>query len=409
MDCRTSISSICSSLDILAVGSSSGGGDGEWRGSSFHLARALASLPLRYETKKSPRHCNLPPNSSHAMAKTRPPKSSSPSSSKKSKRQKSLLNKTGAFSSAGLTPAEDIPTLLAAASEHLYARSEPSEALALATRALKLNPDFLQTLELLAETQVELGNTETAYTLYSRAATLDPTGAHETAGGSGPEKFLWLAQLCPTGGAEAVGWYEKGASTLREFIKARDAAVHSDLTERALEKKLVSALCGMAEIYMSDLCMEADAEARCEGYVTEAILAVPESPEALQTLASVRISQQRMEDAVAALQRAFAGWKDAVDGDDVPSYAVRISLARLLIECAQYETAIEVLERLQAEDDQLPDLWYLGGWTLFLLGERERGRVEGWVEFWEAAREWLATCEQVWVLSLISHIVGMYC
>ncbi|KAF8249348.1 TPR-like protein [Wilcoxina mikolae CBS 423.85] len=336
------------------------------------------------------------------MAKTRPSKTSSPSttsSSKKSKRQKSLLNKTGSFSSAGLPPSasEDIPTLLSQASEHLHARSEPSQALTLATRALNLNPTSLQTLELLAEIHVELADTETAYTLYKRAATLDPSGLHETSGGSGPEKFLWLAQLCPSGGAEAVGWYEKGAATLREFIKSRDAGLHhNDLSERGLEKKLVSALCGMAEIYMTDLCMSPDAESRCEGYVTEAILVSPESPEALQTLASVRISQQRMGDAVSALERAFGGWKDVEKEDEMPSYAVRISLARLLIECAQYETAIEVLERLQAEDDQLPDLWYLGGWTLFLLGERERGRVEGWVEFWEAAREWLRTCEQLY-------------
>ncbi|KAF8542075.1 hypothetical protein BDD12DRAFT_729921 [Trichophaea hybrida] len=340
------------------------------------------------------------------MAKTRPSKTSSPStttsssSSKKSKRQKSLLNKTGSFSSPGLPPSSDIPTLLSQASELLHSLNEPSKALPLATRALNLNPTSLQSLELLAEIHIELSDTEPAYTLYNRAASLDPSGLHESLGGSGPEKFLWLAQLCPTGGAEAVGWYEKGAATLREFIISRDTGVYKDLAERGLERKLVSALCGMAEIYMTDLCMSSDAESRCEGYVTEAVLVCPESCEALQTLASVRISQQRIGDAVSALKRAFGGWKnvkeEVVAVDEMPSYAVRISLARLLIECAQYETAIEVLERLQAEDDQLPDLWYLGGWTLFLLGERERGRVEGWVEFWEAAREWLTTCEQLY-------------
>ncbi|KAA8904490.1 hypothetical protein FN846DRAFT_779669 [Sphaerosporella brunnea] len=329
------------------------------------------------------------------MAKTRPQKSGS-SKRKDKKRQKSLLNTTGGLSSNPLAPAaiEDITTLLAAAGALLHVQHEPLEALTVATRALQQDPNSLPTLELLAEIQVELGDVETAHTLYSRAATLDPSGNHESAGGSGPEKFLWLAQLAPSGGEEAVRWYEIGAEVLRRFVSLRDSGAHQDLAERALEKKLVSALCGLAEIYMSDLCMEPDAEARCEAYVTEALLAAPESCEALQTLASVRISQERVDDAVAALQRAVKELEQ--EGAELPSYAVRIGLARLLIETAQYESAIDVLERLQVEDDQLPDLWYLGGWTLFLLGERERGNREGWAEFWEAAREWLGTCQQLY-------------
>jgi tetratricopeptide (TPR) repeat protein len=338
------------------------------------------------------------------MAKTRPSKSKA--SRKEKKRQKSVLNSTGPFSSnrssaPSSAAAEDIPALLTSARTLLYGQSEPISALTVATRALQLNPNSLPALELLAEIQVELGDTDTAYTLYSRAATLDPTGAHESAGGSGPEKFLWLAQLSPNGGEEAIGYYEKGVEVLQEFIGARYAGKHADLSDRRLEKKLVSALCGMAEIYMSDLCMAADAEQRCEKYVTEALLAAPESSEALQTLASVRISQQRTEDAAAALERAFAVWRDLdIESPEVPSYADRVQLARLLIETEQYETAIDVLERLQAEDDQLPDLWYLGGWTLFLLGERERekggsGGSERWMEFWETGREWLKQCKQV--------------
>jgi tetratricopeptide (TPR) repeat protein len=363
-------------------------------------ARKCANLPRQTTSSTTALYCIAALRSftykhgSAAMAKTRPSKPSSASKRKDKKRQKSLLNTTGGLSSNPLAqPVEDVPALVAAAGTLLHAQHEPTEALALATRALQQDPNSLPTLELLAEIQVELGDVDTAYTLYSRAAALDPNGAHESAGGSGPEKFLWLAQLSPAGGEEAVRWYETGVEVLRRFAVARDTGTHPDLAERQLEKKLVSALCGLAEIYMSDLCMASDAEARCESYVTEALLAAPESSEALQTLASVRISQQREEDAVAALQRAVAGLGN--EDAELPSYAVRIGLARLLIETAQYESAIDVLERLQAEDDQLPDLWYLGGWTLFLLGERENGKRDGWKELWEAAREWLGTCQQV--------------
>ena len=75
-----------------------------------------------------------------------------------------------------------------------------------------------------------------------------------------------------------------------------------------------------------------------------------------------------------------------------------------------YETAFEVLEGLQAEDDQVVDLWYLGGWCLYLQGEiqREQEKSKGkesvneddeekddWITLWRVAREWLSNCAQV--------------
>lgn len=55
-----------------------------------------------------------------------------------------------------------------------------------------------------------------------------------------------------------------------------------------------------------------------------------------------------------------------------------------------------MLERLQGEDDQLPDLWYLGGWCLYLFGQQEEkgSRLRG--ELWGCAREWLRRCERVY-------------
>ncbi|KAL7276128.1 hypothetical protein RUND412_000891 [Rhizina undulata] len=331
------------------------------------------------------------------MAKT---KSQNP---KKSKRTKDPLSTTGGLnynplsttpssSSSSNTPKTPSQTeLLSAASTLLHTHTSPTEALAVLSPLLEASPVPLPALELFAEIQIELGDEERAYEAYKQAAELDPSGLPEESGGSGPEKFLWLAQL-GGGGWEAVAWYEKGVEIIRSWIGRGGSA------ERGLEKKLVSALCGLVEIFMSDLCMEADAEARCEKYITEALLVVPNSPEGLQTLASIRVSQQRVDDAIAALGRSFELWKDLdPSSNDIPSYANRIILSKLLIETSQYETALEVLERLQLEDDQLPDLWYLGGWSLYLLGEQDReAGGEGWKELWDAAREWLANCEKLY-------------
>lgn len=56
--------------------------------------------------------------------------------------------------------------------------------------------------------------------------------------------------------------------------------------------------------------LEPDAEEHCERFVTEALLVVPDSAEALQTLASIRISQNRIDDARAALERSIALWRN---------------------------------------------------------------------------------------------------
>jgi predicted Zn-dependent protease len=147
------------------------------------------------------------------------------------------------------------------------------------------------------------------------------------------------------------------------------------------------------------LSWEEDAEARCEALITEALLITPEAPEVLQTLASIRISQLRTEDAQAALTRSMALWKDLAPEDPkVPDFALRISLARLLMEVTMEFEALEVLERLILEDDQSVEAYYLGGWCLFLLAENQQAPKDATPEelaesprhaSLAASREWL--------------------
>ncbi|RPA99325.1 TPR-like protein [Choiromyces venosus 120613-1] len=339
------------------------------------------------------------------MAKTRAPKPKSKSKSKSSKREKSILNSTRAFSTnphatstttaVSITKPDNGQHLLAEATTLLHENSSPSAALPLLKKYLETNPNSPQALDLLGEAQIELGDTDAAFAAFSRSAEVDPQGLSAPEG-TGPEKFLWLAQL--SSAETAVGYYERGVGIIKRWLSTPPApslAPAEPERDRGLPKKLVTTLCALAEIYMTDLCMSPDAEARCERYVTEALLTLPDSAVALQTLASMRISQQRPEDAIAALKRAFQGWRELpLAHEDVPAYADRVNLSKLLIETGEYEVALEVLERLKEEDDQLPDLWYLGGWCLFLMGEGERGKKEEgeWEESWEAAREWLANC-----------------
>jgi tetratricopeptide (TPR) repeat protein len=237
----------------------------------------------------------------------------------------------------------------------------------------------------LGEISVELGAVEEARIYFEEAVKLDPFGTVGGALADGAEKFLWLAQLAEEGGKASVTWFEKGAQALMNEIAALESGQAIDLDEEALlllrvekKRKLANALCGLVEVYMTDLSWEDDAEARCENLITQAMAAEDEtSPETLQTLASVRLSQEKKEDAQAALQRSMNVWKD-LDPEDsaIPDFATRISLARLLMEAELESSAMDVLERLVSEDDESVEAWYLGGWCQHLIAKKtEQGDV----------------------------------
>jgi len=267
----------------------------------------------------------------------------------------------------------------------------------------------LPALNLLGEIHIELGEIDAARECFLRAAEIDEDGDVDEDSGGGAEKFLWLAQLSEEGGKESVGWFERGAAALRRqiqgIIESSRTGVDGNggqILEMLLEgkrRKLAMVLCGIVEVYMTDLSWEEDAEQKCEKLVTEATMVAPEVAEPWQTLASVRISQMRMEDARASLRRSLDLWKDLLPEDEmVPDFPTRVSLARLLLEAEMEEEAIEVLERLVSEDDSSVEVWYLGGWGLYIMGEKQKsdtGRKEGDADgetykiSWISSRQWL--------------------
>jgi hypothetical protein len=91
-------------------------------------------------------------------------------------------------------------------------------------------------------------------------------------------------------------------------------------------------------------------------------------------------------------------WKDLPpENPQVPDFSTRVSLARLLMEADMDVEAIEVLERLVGEDDNSVEVWYLGGWGLYIMGEKqkngetgaEKGEDDSWRVSWISSRQWL--------------------
>ncbi|GAB7338973.1 hypothetical protein MBLNU457_5642t1 [Dothideomycetes sp. NU457] len=271
----------------------------------------------------------------------------------------------------------------------------------------------LPALNLLGEISVELGDIENARRYFLLAVKADPDGSVPDDAGGGAEKFLWLAQLSDDGGADSVTWFEKGVRTLKTQIEALENDTKMGAEEKEIlinEKsgKVATALCSVVEVYMTDLSWEEDAETRCENLMTEALLYAPESPEVLQTLASVRLSQLKLEDAQSALTRSVAIWKDLDEEDDlIPDYPTRVSLSRLLMEAEMEEQAMIVLERLALEDDESVEACYLGGWCLHLLADKRKNAGangsstkddEDRIDTLKASRKWLLNALKLYEL-----------
>jgi tetratricopeptide (TPR) repeat protein len=188
-----------------------------------------------------------------AMAKTKPSK-------KSKKRDKSILNGTTVPRAKPAPQREDPAQLLTKATE-LLQTSQPGEALPLAQKALSLLQSSptkvaqLPALNLVAEISLELGDADSARNLFLQAAEIDPDGSIPETNGGGSEKFLWLAQLSEEGGMDSVGWFEKGVRALKSEIAQLEGKKGAEEALLVEEKKgkLARALCGVVEIYMTDL------------------------------------------------------------------------------------------------------------------------------------------------------------
>ncbi|PQK08869.1 hypothetical protein BB8028_0001g09410 [Beauveria bassiana] len=294
--------------------------------------------------------------------------------------------------------------------ETLFEVGNIEEAISLADKALATTGeggDFeLRAVNLLALLHIEDGEVEEARSYFQRAANIDKNGEMDEKVGGGPEKFLFLAELSEEGGQDTVEWFDRGATALRKQIQNLDSISNKTPEQQAAydekQKKLGGVLCAVAEVYMTDLSWEEDAEQRCEALITEAMMIAPGSSETWQTVANVRISQERNDEARTALKRSLELWQDLAPEDPaVPDFSTRIALARLLLETEMMEDALVVLERLVTDDDESIEAWYLGGWALYLAGEKLRdangstngdGPSEDLKTAWKSSRRWLAQC-----------------
>ncbi|TEB34724.1 TPR-like protein [Coprinellus micaceus] len=219
-----------------------------------------------------------------------------------------------------------------------------------------------------------------------------------------PSAHLYLAQLSEDDPRGALQHYQSAVNILSAQSKGKDRAMDGLTSDDELELKsnIVRALVGQVEIWMDpqyDLCFEPEAEKTCEDLLNLALQTDPSNSEALQALASVRMSQQRPDDAKQCLDQSWVAWKDLeTDDPKLPPIPTRLSLVKLFLELALYTPALLVLHGIMSTDDQDVEAWYLEGWCFYLMAEKakETGRTFdelAWEELAKDSRDCLETCQ----------------
>jgi hypothetical protein len=141
----------------------------------------------------------------------------------------------------------------------------------------------------------------------------------------------------------------------------------------------------MAELYLTDLCFDEDAEMKCERFISLALEQDPLNLDGHQAMASLRLSQNRVVDAAPIMleifrqtmqQRAIYNQRTIVqdllqpenegEGNDIPTMEFSIQTAKLLVECGRVRpelnaSAVELLSDLLEDEDEVIEIWYIIG------------------------------------------------
>ncbi|KAI1797119.1 TPR-like protein [Ganoderma leucocontextum] len=306
--------------------------------------------------------------------------------------------------SDGPTPAPSISALLEKA-QTLIVQCDYELAGRFARRMLEHEPENVEAKEILGVTQLETGEILAAKETFQSLVPPHPDAPATPP----PSAYLYLAQLSDGDPHLALRYYQSAVDLLSNQLKGKERAVDSsnaDDDEAERRRNIVRALIGMVEIWMDpsyDLCDDPAAEKTCEDLLNLALQTDPGNTEGLQTLASVRMSQQRPDDAKVYLEQAWSQWKDLdLDDPQLPPIPARLSIVKLFLELSLYTPALLVLQGIMASDDQEVEAWYLEGWCFFLMAEQAQengGKVDEltWEELAQDGRDCLETCQMLHV------------
>ncbi|KAJ3523163.1 hypothetical protein NM688_g8771 [Phlebia brevispora] len=298
--------------------------------------------------------------------------------------------------------APSIPALLEKA-QTLIAQCNYELAERFVGRILEREPRNAEAKEILGIVQLETGELDSAKQTFESLVPPNPDAPNPPPASA----YLYLAQLSDEDPQQALQYYQSAVDLLTGQLKGKERAVDPagiNDDDAELKQNIVRALIAMVEIWMDpeyDLCFDPAVEKNCEDLLNLAQQIDPGNTEALQSLASVRMSQQRPEEAKQILEQAWVKWKDLeLDDARLPSIPTRLGLVKLFLELELYEPALLVISGVMASDDQEVEAWYLEGWCFFMMTEQARehdGTFNdvAWEQLAKDSRDCLDTCQML--------------
>lgn len=274
----------------------------------------------------------------------------------------------------------------------LLQSSQEAKALELLTPEIKKDPESVALLQVFGEALLEANEVEAAYNVLQKAVELDKKA------NLGIEKFLYLGQII--GGHDGCQLIDVAINRLNDQLQKIDSGDngHNDpllqelatsySTLETLRKYLITkinqGIFAEIEIWMTDLCVEPEAEAKCDQLISHSLGLDPENPEALSLLALIRISQQRQAEAEEALQKSWALFSQKKEyleklqshnGDDSTFEYIELaqpllSLARFAVELGKYELALLIAIAVSDINSNCLDCYYIGALAYVLKAKK---------------------------------------
>lgn len=257
----------------------------------------------------------------------------------------------------------------------LLQTSQPEKALELLLSQIDTNKESVPYLSLLGQTYLENNQVQEAYEIFTTACTIDPEAKE------GEEKFLCLGQII--GGRDGLNSINIAINALKNKLESSLSDYPKDLYKSEEEyktdiiNKITLSISSEIEIWMTDLCMEPEAESKCSELIEFSLNLDNTNPESYSLLSSIRISQQRNPEAIEALNKSWELFKlkktrleemanknvdqDAFDigMEYVDLIQPLIALARYAVELEQYDTAIQVSSGIQDINENVLDAYYI--------------------------------------------------
>ncbi len=220
-------------------------------------------------------------------------------------------------------------------------------------RCIELEPDNFDVQVVYGEFLAEVGDVEEAKQIFADVCARGRDAVN-------PSVMLSLAQL--QSGKDAVATFEQGIVRLQQLLQAGNG----DSGE--LKSRIASAYCRVAEVYMTDLCFEPNAEQVCEASAKKALeYGGADNIEALYCAASVSLSQCKKNSAkeyiikaASVLERSAEMDQEEVNDFDI-TYDLQLNVAKTLIEVGEPSKANSILERLLLVNDTDIELLFVTG------------------------------------------------